>query len=171
MRIYLIGYMGSGKSSMGKKLALRMGYTFVDMDNLIEAQQKQSVSDIFAEQGEAAFRQLERFVLHQTFLQDNIVVSTGGGAPAYFDNLPLMQKNGLTIYLKAEPGVLISRVQANLSSRPLLAGMDAEGLMSFVQKQLSQRAPFYEQAQLHVEAKDLTPAVLHERVKFWMSTR
>lgn len=167
MRIYLIGYMGSGKSSMGKKLASRMGYSFLDLDNEIEKEQHLSISEIFAEQGEEAFRLLERLALHKTNEMENIVVSTGGGTPIFFDNLEMMNQNGLSIYLKADVDVLISRLTKNQHLRPLIASLNNEELHSFIKEQLKKRSPFYEKAKMHIEAKDLTPAILHTQVLRW----
>ncbi|HAG16900.1 MAG TPA: shikimate kinase [Bacteroidales bacterium] len=170
MRIYLIGYMGSGKSSVGKKLAARMGFSFIDIDQHIEMEQNLRISELFKQKGEAVFRQLEHKAILETFSHDNCVVSTGGGAPVFFDNMKQMQKFGLTIYLKAEAAVLASRLQTSLFSRPLLADLKSEELVDFMQNQINERAAFYEQAHLHIEAKDLTPALLHERILLWLST-
>lgn len=170
MRIYLIGYMGSGKSSIGKKLASRMGYAFLDLDTRIEEEHNQSVSDIFADKGERAFRDLERKALHQTISTDQVVVSTGGGTPVYFDNMKWMNKHGLCVYLKAGPEVLSNRLKHNQQLRPLIASLNEEELMEFIVDQLEQRSPFYEQASLHLEAKDLTPAVLEQEIRAWLDT-
>lgn len=170
MRIYLIGYMGSGKSSMGKKLATRLGYTFLDLDAAIEQEQQQSITALFSEKGEDAFRCLERLALHQTLLTKDVVVSTGGGTPVFFDNINLMNQNGLSIYLKAEPDVLVNRLIPNQHLRPIIANLDHEELLSFIKEQLERRAPFYEKAKMHIEAKDLTPAILHTQVLNWIKT-
>lgn len=171
MRIYLIGYMGSGKSSMGKKLAARMNYTFVDIDQLIEAEQNLSVGELFAQQGEDTFRNLERLALHQSFENDNIVVSTGGGTPVFFDNMDLMKSRGLCVYLQANPAVLLSRLLPNQQSRPIIASLEKDELLAFISEQLAKRLPFYEKASLHIEARDLTPAILHKQVLNWIENQ
>ncbi|MDA3907236.1 MAG: shikimate kinase [Bacteroidales bacterium] len=171
MRIYLIGYMGSGKSSMGKKLAARLGYSFLDLDSLIEEEQKQSVSDIFAEKGENAFRSFERLALHQTFEMENIVVSTGGGTPVFFDNMSLMNEKGLCIYLKSDSDVLVNRLLPNQHLRPLIAKLSKEELSVFINEQIKKRSPFYEKAKMHIEARDLTPAILHVQVMRWFENQ
>lgn len=167
MRIYLIGYMGSGKSSVGKKLAHRMNYAFLDLDEYLENDQKKSVSELFAEKGEAAFRMLERMALHHTFSLENCIISTGGGTPVYFDNIDLMKKHGLCIYLKASIDVVLNRLQHHLDTRPLLAKLSKEELAEFIQNQLIERSPFYEKATIHIDAKNLTPAQLHQQINLW----
>jgi shikimate kinase len=169
MRIYLIGYMGSGKSSIGKRLALRMNFSFIDIDERIEVEQKLRISEIFKLKGESVFRQLEHKAIIETFSQDNCIVSTGGGAPAFFDTMEQMRKFGLTIYLHAEAAVLASRLQSNLHTRPLLAELKPDNLVEFMQNQINERASFYQQAQLHVEAKDLTAAILHQKISQWLA--
>ncbi len=171
MRIYLIGYMGSGKSSMGNKLATRLGYSFLDLDNVIELEQKQSINEIFSEKGEEAFRAIEQLALHQTFKMNNVVISTGGGTAVFFDNMALMKENGLCIYLKANSDVLVSRLIHNQHLRPLIAKLNQEELNIFISNQLSERFPYYEKAQMHIETKDLTPAVLHKHIINWIENQ
>lgn len=171
MRIYLIGYMGSGKSSMGKKLAARMEYSYIDLDEEIETDQKQSISQVFSEKGEEVFRILERIALHQTFGKENIVVSTGGGTPVFFDNIQQMNDKGLCIYLKGDVDLLVSRVIRNQQQRPLIANLDQSDLQKFMKDQLAFRSPFYEKAKMHIEAKDLTPAILHKQVLSWIENQ
>ncbi len=171
MRIYLIGFMGSGKSSMGKKLAARMGYSYIDLDERIELDQKQTISEIFAEKGEEAFRLLERLFLHQTFKIENIVVSTGGGAPVFFDNMEQMNTNGLCIYLQGDVDLLVSRVIRNQQQRPLIANLNQEELRGFMKEQLEIRKPFYEKARMHIKSKDLTPAILYAQVLSWIENQ
>jgi shikimate kinase len=171
MRIYLIGYMGSGKSSLGKKLASRMGFSYIDLDKLIEEEQQQSVRDIFLEMGENAFRSLERLALHSTFNKDNLVVSTGGGSPVYFDNMDLMNTNGLTVYLLADADVLVNRLLNKQHLRPLIAGMSQEELHRFIEEQLKIRSSFYEKAKFHIQAKNLNPAILHAQIRAYLENQ
>ena len=171
MRIYLIGYMGSGKSSIGKKLATRLGYSFLDLDSVIEEEHQLSVSEIFEQKGEDSFRSLERLALHQTFEIEDVVVSTGGGTPIFFENMDMMKGKGLCIYLKATPEVLVSRLQRNQHLRPLIASLSQEELQLFVKKQLEERSVFYEKSEMHIEAKDLTPAILYTQVLRWLENQ
>ncbi len=171
MRIYLIGYMGSGKSTIGKKLAARLGYSFLDLDTIIEEEQEQTVAEIFSEKGEDVFRSFERLALHQTFGMDDLIVSTGGGTPVFFENMEMMKQNGLCIYLKSSPGILASRLQRNQHLRPLIASLNQEELLLFVKEQLEKRSVFYEKSEMHIEAKDLTPAILHTQVLHWIENQ
>ncbi|HOR39786.1 MAG TPA: shikimate kinase, partial [Paludibacteraceae bacterium] len=97
-RIFLIGYMGAGKTTIGEQLAERLGYKFLDMDHVIEEKMQQSVSQIFSEKGEEEFRRLERECLEEISTEQNVVVATGGGAPCFYDNMERMNAYGLTVY-------------------------------------------------------------------------
>ena len=146
-RIFLIGYMGSGKTTIGKLLATRLGYSFVDMDSHIEDKQFKTVSQIFAEKGEHEFRLLEQKCLHEVAEFENVIISTGGGAPCFFDNIEYMNSHGLTIYLKLTAADLAERLEAiGISKRPLLANRKGEELRRFIAEGLSKRESFYEKA-------------------------
>lgn len=146
-RIFLIGYMGSGKTTIGKLVAERLGYSFIDMDHHIEAQQHQTISQIFSEKGEESFRQLERRCLEEVAQFEKVIIATGGGAPCFFDNAAYMNKHGLCIYLKLDVEELAQRLELiGFSKRPLLAGKNSAELRSFIAEGLSKRAPFYEKA-------------------------
>jgi len=146
-RIFLIGYMGSGKTTIGKLLATRLGYSFVDMDAYIEEKQFKTISQIFAEQGEHEFRLLEQKCLHEVAEYENVIISTGGGAPCFFDNMEFMNSHGLTIYLKLTATELAGRLEAiGVSKRPLLANRKGEELRRFIAEGLSKRESHYEKA-------------------------
>ena len=146
-RIFLIGYMGSGKTTIGKLLATRLGYSFVDMDAHIEEKQFKTISQIFAEKGEHEFRLLEQKCLHEVAEYDNVIISTGGGAPCFFDNMEYMNSHGLTIYLKLTASELAGRLEAiGVSKRPLLANRKGEELRRFIAEGLSKREAHYEKA-------------------------
>jgi len=146
-RIFLIGYMGSGKTTIGKLLAAKLGYGFVDMDNHIEEKQFKTVSQIFAERGEAEFRLLEQKCLHEVAEYEKVVISTGGGAPCFFDNMEYMNSHGLTVYLKLTANELAERLEAvGVSKRPLLANRREEELRLFIAEGLAKREPFYNKA-------------------------
>ena len=145
--IFLIGYMGSGKTTIGKLLADKMGYDFVDMDKLIEQKLFKSVSQIFAEQGEDAFRILEQECLHEVAEFNNTIISTGGGVPCFFDNMEFMNSHGLTIYLKLTPKELANRLENSRANiRPLLAERKGDELIQYISDGLAAREPFYDQA-------------------------
>jgi len=153
-RIFLIGYMGSGKTTVGKLLAARLGYTFIDLDAHIEEKQFKSVSQIFAEQGEAKFRWLEQQSLHEVAEFDQVVISTGGGSPCYYDNMVYMNGQGVTVYLKLSPAELAERLEnSHANKRPLLAGRTGESLKQFISEALATREPFYSQAAFTVSGE------------------
>ncbi|MDD5183715.1 MAG: shikimate kinase [Paludibacter sp.] len=146
-RIFLIGYMGSGKTTIGKLLAARLGFSFVDMDKHIEEKEFKSVSQIFAEKGESEFRLIEQKCLYEVAEFENIVISTGGGAPCFFDNIRFMNTHGTTVYLKLSAAELADRLESSRANkRPLLAERKGEELQQFIAEGLAKREPFYEQA-------------------------
>lgn len=146
MRIYLVGFMGSGKSFLGKKIAENLHFRFIDLDEKIESGEGKTVSQIFSGDGEQAFRRLEAKYLRNTGELLNTVIATGGGTPCFFENMEWMNQNGLTIYLKTTPELLAARLSAEKSNRPLISGLDEKNLLDFIQKKLSERAWHYEQA-------------------------
>jgi shikimate kinase len=149
MRIFLIGFMGSGKSYTGKRLAATLGYDFYDLDALIEAQEGCKIAAIFEEKGEARFREIEQQTLHRTADWEDVVISCGGGTPCFFDNMEWMNARGITIWLDPAVKTVLSRLQRKPHKRPLLAGLDTEAQwMEFIERKLEERRPFYEKAQL-----------------------
>ena len=154
MKIFLVGFMGCGKSTKAKQLASRLNCPVIDLDALIVAEQGKTIAEYFAENGEANFRKLESETLKQYNYPETCVVATGGGLPCFFDNMEWMNTNGRTIYLQMTPPQLVSRLH-NREKRPLLKGMDDEQLLAFVEMKLNERNVFYTQAQLVVNAFDL----------------
>lgn len=150
-RIFLVGYMGSGKTTIGKMLAKRLEYSFVDLDAHIEEKQFKTVSQIFAELGEHEFRLIEKQNLLDLAEFENVVISTGGGAPCFFDNMDFMNFHGLTVYLKLLPSQLVERLEySKANKRPLLAERKGAELLQFVTEGLTKREPFYSQAKIIV---------------------
>ena len=146
-RIFLIGYMGSGKSTVGKLLANKLGYSFIDMDAQIEAQQFKTIAQIFSELGEDKFRLLEQKCLHEVSEFDNVVISTGGGTSCFFDNISYMNANGLTVYLKFTAQELAERLGgSHVAKRPVLGNRQGDELLQFISEGLSKREPYYIQA-------------------------
>ncbi len=158
MRIFLTGYMGSGKSTIGRKVAALMGMNFIDLDKYIEERNFKSVPDIFAQEGEKAFREKERQALLEVSQFEEIVIGTGGGAPCFFDNMKLMNEAGITIYLAPDNATLASRLLKSKTERPLITGKSREELLLYIQQALDIRAPFYEQSKIVIREKnDIQP--------------
>ncbi|ATP57742.1 shikimate kinase [Pedobacter ginsengisoli] len=157
MKIFLIGFMGCGKSTFGKKLAVKLGYDFIDLDHVLENEVGSNIGDYFASHGEAAFRALESKVLKEYNYPENCVVATGGGAPCYFDNMDWMNNNGTTLYIEMTPIALAKRLEKGKEKRPLLKDMNEEQLIGFIESKLAERNPFYKRAALSIEGINLTP--------------
>jgi shikimate kinase len=146
--IFLIGFMGSGKSTAGRMLAARLGYEFADLDKLIEEHEKMAITEIFALRGEDYFREVESRVLGTVLDRSGMVVACGGGTPCFYDNMQKMKLSGLTIYLKASTTVLARRLSGKVSKRPLVAGLEGDELRSHLQKLLSGREGWYRQSHI-----------------------
>lgn len=147
-RIFIIGYMGSGKTTVGKRLAKSLSLTFIDLDAYIQNKFRKTISELFAEKGEEEFRKIESHALHEVAEFEDVVISTGGGAPCYFDNMALMNHAGTTIYIKAHAEELAARLQASKTVRPLITGKPLEELIPFITEHLAQRECYYNSAQI-----------------------
>jgi shikimate kinase len=144
--IVLIGFMASGKSTLGKKLAKKLNFEFIDSDKEIEKLHGKSISEIFSEFGESAFREMENKFIHSLQEKKNFVLSTGGGLPCFFDNILLLNELGQTFYLKLSSKELTKRILNAKNERPLAKGKSREELFDFVNNLLSEREKFYFQA-------------------------
>ena len=153
-RIFIIGFMGCGKTTHGKKLAKNLGYRFIDLDQWIENQYELTVAEIFAQRGEEAFRDMETEAIKALSKEEQIVISTGGGAPCHNDNMELLRSSGLTIYLQLTPAALANRLTFSKTKRPLLADKRIEELVPLIETMLSVRVPFYEKAAIIVDGLD-----------------
>ncbi|MGI6572284.1 MAG: shikimate kinase [Fermentimonas sp.] len=142
-RVFIVGYMGSGKTTVGRRLARLLSLQFIDLDAFIEGKYRETVSQLFKEWGEEGFRELEQQALREVAEFENVVVSTGGGTPCFFDNMALMNRSGTTVYLQAEPGELAHRLISSRTVRPLIAGKSKEELVSFITVHLAQRERYY----------------------------
>ncbi len=160
-RIYLLGMMGVGKTTLGKQLARQLHYSFLDLDKAIEQQEGKSVVSIFEQSGESYFREAERKALHDTAKRDHIVIATGGGTPCYYDNIAWMNQQGLTLYLRANAAFVLSRVGAFPDKRPLLKGKSQAEMELFIEQLLETRTPYYEAAvrQIDLPVKSLLDTV------------
>lgn len=144
--IIIIGYMGAGKTTVGKALAKELGVMFYDLDWYIESRMRKTVKQIFDEIGEEGFRIIERNMLHEVAEFENVVVSCGGGTPCFFDNMDYMNQLGETIYLKASPETLHTHLKMGKGVRPLLLNKTPEEVEIFIREQLKLREPFYNKA-------------------------
>ncbi len=154
MKIYLIGFMGCGKTSIGKRLAKKLGYNFLDLDTLIEVKSKKKIPDIFRELGEDGFRKIERAALEDTFQLEDIVIATGGGTPCFFDNIDQINKHGLSFYLNRSRHFLVNKLFYSSTERPLVKGKSKNELDDYIGKLLAKRDFFYKKASFIVTPPD-----------------
>lgn len=145
-RVILIGYMGSGKTTVGKALSKETGMMFYDLDWYIESRMRKSVSAIFAEKGEEAFRQMEYNMLHEVAEFEDVIISCGGGTPCFFDNIDYLNRQGEVVYLKATPEVLYRHLLMAKVERPLLKDKTSEELIAYITQHLKEREPYYSKA-------------------------
>ena len=138
--------MGSGKTTVGKALSKETGMMFYDLDWYIESRMRKTVSQIFAERGEEAFRKLEHSMLHEVAEFEDVIISCGGGTPCFFDNMDYLNQQGDVVYLKASPEVLYNHLLMAKVERPLLKGKSPEELIAYITEHLKERAPYYEKA-------------------------
>ena len=154
MRIFLLGFMGSGKSTIGKKLASKMNLKFVDLDRFIESEMDYSVEDAFALQGEKYFREQEANALVKITKQDNFVVALGGGTPCFADNFGVIKSTGISVYLQMDKVDLYNRLAANRGNRPLLYSLNENELEAYISNTLDVREEYYNEADIVISAKD-----------------
>lgn len=165
-RIFIIGFMGCGKTTHGKRLAKKLNYKFIDLDQWIENRTELTVAEIFAQRGEEAFREMETEAIKSLGKEENVVISTGGGAPCHNNNMELLKASGQTIYLKLSPKALAQRLTYSKTQRPLLAGKRQEELVPLIEMMLSERIVYYESADIIIDGLDniderLVNAVMH----------
>ncbi len=159
MKIYIVGFMCAGKTTIGRELAARIGAPFFDLDDLIEASENARVKDIFAQQGEAYFRKREREILRSTKHLEHAVIATGGGTFTFDDNIQFIQSEGLSVYLSAPYALLRSRVGAKAADRPLFRDDVAAHAL------YANRIRFYKMSDVTIEIRDdETPAEIVERI-------
>jgi shikimate kinase len=151
-RIFLIGFMGSGKSYWGRRLAAFMHWPFYDLDTYITEKEQQDVTQIFLEKGEAYFRELERSYLDNLLELESVVIATGGGTPCFHGNMDKMLKSGYCIYLQEPEDILFHRLLPELEERPLIRDLDEGGLSHFITEKLAERLPYYQASQVVVKS-------------------
>lgn len=152
-RIFLIGYMGAGKTTVGKELAKRLELSFIDLDCYIEGRYHKTVGQLFAERGEEAFRDIERKMLREVSMFEDVLISTGGGAPCFFNNMEFMNEAGTTVYLKVSVDELAKRLELCKNTRPVLKGRSGDELKAFIAESLEKRESHYIKALVMFDAE------------------
>lgn len=155
MKIFLIGFMGSGKSFLGKLWADDNGLPFYDVDTLIEEEERMNIETIFSTYGEDYFREREAAVLRNTDRFENAIIACGGGTPCYFDNMQWMNKNGITVFLNESTAQIYHHVKNDKKIRPLLTAKDETELQEFIKNKLSERTAFYKECKLILNPEQL----------------
>lgn len=154
-KIYILGFMGSGKTTAGKKLAALMGWSFIDLDEQTETTAGMKIPEIFSRHGEEYFRKCESENLKSLDNLQDVVISTGGGAPCYNENMEFMLASGLTVYLKLTPEQLKSRLSQSKTVRPLIRDLEGKELLGFIGEKLSQRQKYYQRAEITIKGIDI----------------
>ena len=163
--LFIVGFMASGKSTIGRMLARSVTRRFIDLDYCIEQRSQQSISQIFEEKGEAYFRHLECQTLKAMSYEEPSIIATGGGVPVYFDNMDFIIQNGHSVYLRYPIGILVGRLKANRHKRPLVAQLSDEELRNSIESKLKERAPFYEKAKLILDCESLSKNQITTAIK------
>lgn len=156
MRIFIIGYMASGKTTFGKALSEKTGQPFIDLDHYIMEENGKSIPEIFDEKGEDGFRKIEKEMLKKAVESNpDCVIACGGGTPCHLDNMDFLNDNGITVFLETSTPVLISRLQQENAIRPIMSGKSDDEISEKVLSQLCDRLPFYMKAKLKWHGDDL----------------
>lgn len=164
MKIYLIGYMGSGKSTIGRLLAEQMQLDYIDFDKNIEEEAGKTITQLFDEFGEDKFRQLEHEYLKRLLVKENIVISLGGGTPCFYNNIELINNSGTSIYLEMDVDSLAKRLSRAKNKRPLIRDLNDTELKYFIETNLEKRKAIYEQAKYTVQGKNFSSTYLTEAI-------
>ena len=154
-RIYIVGYMGAGKTTAAKRIASRLGWDVADTDAMFEEKYRISVHDFFDKYDEPLFRKLESQVLKSTENMEHTVVSTGGGLACFFDNMEWMNAHGLTVFMRISPEAAADRILHSKRKRPLTENKTEAELADYIRQHYAERLPYYEQARVTVKAEDL----------------
>ena len=159
--IFLIGFMGSGKTHWGRLWAQQTGIPFFDLDEVIEQQEHKTIAEIFEQNGETYFRQKETEVLKTFSEKKNCIIACGGGTPCFNNNMQWMNEHGTTVYLSATPDEIVKRVITEQEKRPLIKNLHPSELKSFIEKKLKDREPFYTTAKIILPVNEITAATIH----------
>jgi shikimate kinase len=157
--------MGCGKTTLGRKLAVELGLTFIDLDTFLEEKYFRTIPQIFQEEGETGFRRKEQNVLHEVSTFDDVIVATGGGAPCFFDNMEVMNNTGFCIFLDVDTVSLANRLIHAKTERPIIKGKSLEELHVFIDEMMLKRRPFYEKARYILNGSEIKPDQVIEILK------
>ena len=167
-KIFLIGFMGSGKSTAGRRLASQLNWSFIDLDEKIEKMEGMKIADIFSLKGESYFRKVEAKALKDLRFEMDTVISTGGGTPCFGDNMDFMVSSGLTIYLRMTPASLKIRLERSPENRPLIKDIDRKRLDEYIAAKLAEREKWYSRAELIIDGLNENSMDLLSLVKNWI---
>ncbi|MES1220604.1 MAG: shikimate kinase [Bacteroidota bacterium] len=165
MKIFLIGFMGSGKTHWGRLLSQKLSIPFFDMDEQVVSHEGKSIVDIFSEKGEEYFRLLETDVLHIiTESHESFVMACGGGSPCYFNNIEYMNNSGITVWIKTPVEVLFQRLIKEKEARPLIKELNDDQLKAYINKKFADRKIYYDQAEIIIDEEPLQLDKLVEKI-------
>jgi len=164
MRIFLIGFMGSGKTTLGKELSKDLNLKFIDLDRYIEYKIGMTITDIFNNKGENKFRRIEKESLLEVSQEKNVVIATGGGTPCFYNNMQKILDCGISIYLKIEIEDLLKRFKKNRKGRPLIQNKSINEIATYIKNKLPERDNFYKKSNYTIDAKDINMEIIKEKI-------
>ncbi len=170
-KIILVGYMGTGKSAIGKKLAKVLGIDFIDLDHYIEEKEEQEITTIFEKKGELYFRKVEKKYSEQLLSSNyNFILATGGGTPCYYNNMKFINEKSISFFINTPLNILVERLAKNKNQRPLIKHLNNDELMEFIAKHLFERNQFYQEANYAITNNTTVNDAVKEIIKLLNST-
>lgn len=164
--LFLVGYMGAGKTTVAKELSMYYGFKYIDLDLYIEKKMRQKIEDVFKERGEDGFRIIERICLGEIADQSGVVVALGGGTPCFFDNMSVIKRAGTTVFLRMKVENLFKRLSGAHVRRPLLTGKSGDELYDFIKRQLEQRTMYYSKSDIIIDADGLSSEEIVNKIVY-----
>ena len=164
MLIFLVGFMGSGKTHWGQRWSQAYRIPFIDLDDAIEAAEGKTIQDIFAVHGESYFRDIETKTLRDLSTQKNLLIACGGGTPCFHGNMQWMNEHGITIYVTAPADVIMMRVMTQQDKRPLLKDMNPIELLAYIEQTIQNREPYYSEAKITLVEADITTETFEKAI-------